>query len=85
MTRQKSFMRISCSSDCLSEVDLVTKLENDKLRTALQGLVDAPSVHDNWCAYPDGPCGGMGSTQCNAQARYTRALAHAISVLKNCK
>lgn len=49
---------------------------------ALQGLIDAPAEHDNWCAYPDGPCGGMGSSRCHAQQRYAVAFDYAVNVLK---
>jgi hypothetical protein len=53
-----------------------------RLRKALADLVAASPGHDSWCAYPDGPCGGMGSDECSMQRTHRLAVQAAVNILK---
>lgn len=47
------------------------------LRMAIRSVLDNPCTHADWCAYPDGPCGGMGGSMCFKQQRHHDALKRA--------
>ena len=52
-----------------------------RLQKALTDIIDATPAHDNWCSYPDGPCGGMGG-ECISQRNYKKAINAARQLLE---